>query len=67
MGWNTQPTRQVILEDCKVPVENRIGEEGQGFTFAMHGINGGRLSIGKLPLTWRCIIMNVDSIYSCCQ
>src|SRR5436190_2034491 len=38
MGWNTQPTRQVILEECKVPAANRIGEEGRGFRFAMSGL-----------------------------
>jgi alkylation response protein AidB-like acyl-CoA dehydrogenase len=37
MGWNSQPTRVVTFEDCRVPVENRIGEEGQGFGFAMQG------------------------------
>jgi isobutyryl-CoA dehydrogenase len=35
MGWNSQPTCQVILEDCKVPVSNLIGREGQGFEIAM--------------------------------
>ncbi len=35
MGWNAQPTRQVIFENCKVPAANRIGAEGQGFKFAM--------------------------------
>jgi len=50
MGWNSQPTRQVILEDCRVPVSNRIGEEGQGFNIAMNGLNGGRLSIASCSL-----------------
>lgn len=35
VGWNSQPTAQVILEDCKVPVSNLIGKEGQGFSIAM--------------------------------
>eukprot|EP00094_Tigriopus_californicus_P001969 TCALIF_01897-PA protein Name:"Similar to ACAD8 Isobutyryl-CoA dehydrogenase, mitochondrial (Homo sapiens)" AED:0.12 eAED:0.17 QI:0/1/0.66/1/1/1/6/172/470 len=47
MGWNSQPTRAVILEDCEVPVENVIGAEGQGFNIAMAGLNGGRLNIGS--------------------
>ena len=47
IGWLTHPARQVILEDCKVPVTSRLGEEGQGFEIAMRGINGGRLGIGK--------------------
>ena len=46
MGWNAQPTRQVILENCKVPVANLIGEEGKGFRFAMSGLDGGRINIG---------------------
>jgi alkylation response protein AidB-like acyl-CoA dehydrogenase len=50
MGWNAQPTRQVIFEDCKVPIANRIGEEGQGFKFAMSGLDGGRINIGACSL-----------------
>lgn len=46
LGWNTQPTRAVTFEDCKVPVENRLGDEGDGFKIAMMGLDGGRLSIG---------------------
>lgn len=46
MGWNSQPTRQVILSGCRVPMANRLGEEGQGFRFAMAGLDGGRLNIG---------------------
>lgn len=47
MGWNSQPTRAVIFEDCAVPVSNRLGEEGQGFNIAMKGLNGGRINIGE--------------------
>ena len=50
MGWNAQPTRQLIQENCKVPVANRIGEEGQGFKFAMSGLDGGRINIGACSL-----------------
>ena len=50
MGWNAQPTRAVIFEDCEVPVENRIGEEGVGFKIAMAGLDGGRLNIGACSL-----------------
>ena len=50
MGWNAQPTRQVIFENCKVPVGNRVGEEGQGFKFAMSGLDGGRINIGACSL-----------------
>lgn len=47
MGWNSQPTRAVIFEDCAVPVSNLLGEEGQGFNIAMKGLNGGRINIGE--------------------
>jgi alkylation response protein AidB-like acyl-CoA dehydrogenase len=50
MGWNAQPTRQLIFEDCKVPAANRIGAEGQGFRFAMSGLDGGRINIGACSL-----------------
>lgn len=45
MGWNAQPTRQITFENVRVPVENLLGEEGQGFTFAMKGLDGGRINI----------------------
>ncbi|WP_040794759.1 acyl-CoA dehydrogenase family protein [Nocardia higoensis] len=50
MGWNAQPTRQVILEDARVPVANRLGEEGDGFRIAMNGLNGGRLNIAACSM-----------------
>ena len=50
MGWNTQPTRQVIFEEVRVPAENRLGEEGDGFHIAMKGLNGGRINIGACSL-----------------
>jgi alkylation response protein AidB-like acyl-CoA dehydrogenase len=50
MGWNAQPTRQVVLHGVRVPVTNRLGAEGAGFRIAMHGINGGRLGIGACSL-----------------
>jgi len=50
MGWNSQPTAQVILDDVRVPAANRIGEEGQGFKFAMAGLDGGRLNISACSL-----------------
>jgi len=50
MGWNCQPTRAVIMEDCEVPVANLIGGEGQGFNIAMAGLNGGRINIASTSL-----------------
>ena len=50
MGWNAQPTRAVIFENCRVPAENRLGPEGIGFKIAMAGLDGGRLNIGACSL-----------------
>ena len=46
MGWNSQPTAQVLFDNCRVPVANRIGAEGEGFRIAMMGLDGGRINIG---------------------
>src|SRR5262249_54610201 len=43
LGWHSQPTAAVHFENCRVPVDNRIGAEGQGFAIAMAGLDGGRL------------------------
>ncbi|MGD0564235.1 MAG: acyl-CoA dehydrogenase family protein [Roseiarcus sp.] len=50
MGWNAQPTRQVILEGARIPAANRVGAEGDGFKIAMAGLDGGRLNIGACSL-----------------
>lgn len=50
MGWKSQPTGQVIFEDARVPVANRIGAEGDGFKIAMQGLDGGRINIGACSL-----------------
>lgn len=50
MGWQAQPTALVQFEDCRVPVANRLGEEGEGFSFAMKGLDGGRLNIAACSL-----------------
>jgi Acyl-CoA dehydrogenases len=57
LGWNASPTAQVILDNVKVPVENRVGAEGDGFRFAMAGLDGGRLNIGACSLggAQRCL------------
>jgi alkylation response protein AidB-like acyl-CoA dehydrogenase len=46
LGWKSQPTSMVMFENCRVPVENLIGAEGQGFRIAMAGLDGGRINIG---------------------
>jgi hypothetical protein len=50
LGWNSQPTAMVIFEDCRVPVENRVGDEGDGFAIAMKGLDGGRINIGACSI-----------------
>jgi alkylation response protein AidB-like acyl-CoA dehydrogenase len=57
LGWHSQPTRQVILEEVRVPVANRVGGEGEGFRIAMMGLDGGRLNIGACSLggAQRCL------------
>ena len=50
MGWASQPTAQVNFDDCRVPAENRVGVEGEGFKIAMAGLDGGRLNIAACSL-----------------
>jgi hypothetical protein len=50
LGWHSQPTAAVIFEDCRVPVANRIGAEGDGFKIAMAGLDGGRISIASCSI-----------------
>lgn len=50
MGWRAQPTAQVQFDGCTVPFENLIGEEGRGFSYAMAGLDGGRLNIAASAL-----------------
>jgi len=57
LGWHSQPTAQLVLEDVRVPVENVVGGEGEGFRIAMMGLDGGRLNIGACSLggAQRCL------------
>lgn len=57
LGWNASPTAQVVFEDARIPAENRVGAEGDGFRFAMAGLDGGRLNIGACSLggAQRCL------------
>lgn len=50
MGWNCQPTRLVTLENVRIPVNQRIGDEGEGFKIAMQGLDGGRINIATCSL-----------------
>jgi alkylation response protein AidB-like acyl-CoA dehydrogenase len=57
LGWNASPTAQVILDNVRIPVANRVGAEGEGFRIAMAGLDGGRLNIGACSLggAQRCL------------
>ena len=50
MGWKAQPTAMVMFDDCRVPERQRIGPEGDGFKYAMAGLDGGRLNIAACSL-----------------
>ena len=50
MGWRAQPTAMVNFDDCRIPATNRVGDEGNGFRFAMAGLDGGRLNIAACAL-----------------
>ena len=50
LGWKSQPTAMVVFENCRVPAENLIGQEGQGFKIAMAGLDGGRLNIAACSI-----------------
>jgi alkylation response protein AidB-like acyl-CoA dehydrogenase len=63
MGWNAQPTRQVILEDARVPVANLLGPEGIGFKIAMAGLDGGRVNIAAASLGGAQSAFNKTLVY----
>ncbi len=50
LGWNSQPTRAISFDNVKVPVNYRLGAEGEGFKIAMKGLDGGRLNIAACSL-----------------
>ncbi|MGI9463588.1 MAG: acyl-CoA dehydrogenase family protein, partial [Aestuariivirgaceae bacterium] len=64
LGWHSQPTAMVIFEDCKVPAQNLVGGEGNGFKIAMAGLDGGRLNIAACSLgsAQGCLDMAIDYI-----
>ncbi len=66
LGWNSQPTAQVLFDDCQVPVENLIGAEGDGFKIAMQGLDGGRLNISACSLgaAETCLLASIDHMKS---
>ena len=64
MGWNSQPTAQVLLDDCIIPARNRLGAEGEGFTFAMKGLDGGRINIAACSLGGAKAAMTAAATYA---
>ena len=63
MGWNSQPTAQVLFDEVRVPSENRIGEEGEGFRFAMMGLDGGRVNIAACSLGGATLALKTATDY----
>ena len=63
MGWRSQPTAQVQFDDCKIPAGNLVGEEGQGFRYAMMGLDGGRLNIAACSLGAAQTALNATLAY----
>ena len=50
MGWNAQPTRLISFDNVRIPADHLLGQEGQGFTFAMKGLDGGRINIATCSI-----------------
>ncbi|MEO1719550.1 MAG: acyl-CoA dehydrogenase family protein, partial [Pseudomonadota bacterium] len=65
MGWNAQPTRQVILDNVEIPETNRVGREGHGFRFAMSGLDGGRVNIAACSTgaAWSALDKSKDYVF----
>lgn len=63
MGWRSQPTAQVQFDDCKIPAGNLIGAEGDGFKYAMMGLDGGRLNISACSLGAAQTALNMTLTY----
>lgn len=63
MGWNAQPTRLITFDNVRVSAACLLGEEGQGFTFAMKGLDGGRINIATCSLGTAQIALNTAKAY----
>jgi alkylation response protein AidB-like acyl-CoA dehydrogenase len=63
MGWNSQPTREIVFNDVRVPVTERVGEEGEGFKIAMKGLDGGRINIGTCSVGTAQAALNRSKVY----
>ncbi len=63
MGWNSQPTAVVSFDDCRVPAQNLLGGEGEGFRYAMTGLDGGRLNIAACSLGGAGLALDTAKTY----
>eukprot|EP00927_Polykrikos_kofoidii_P047312 TRINITY_DN41417_c0_g3_i1.p1 TRINITY_DN41417_c0_g3~~TRINITY_DN41417_c0_g3_i1.p1 ORF type:complete len:447 (-),score=95.98 TRINITY_DN41417_c0_g3_i1:335-1618(-) len=63
LGWKTQPTSAVIFENCRVPAKNLLGKEGEGFKFAMKGLDGGRISIATCSVGAAARCLEISAAY----
>jgi alkylation response protein AidB-like acyl-CoA dehydrogenase len=63
MGWNSQPTAIVAFDDCRIPAENLLGKEGDGFRYAMMGLDGGRLNIAACSLGGARLALETTQAY----
>jgi hypothetical protein len=63
MGWNSQPTAQVNFDNCRIPAENRVGAEGEGFRIAMMGLDGGRINIAACSLGGSAFALDTAKAY----
>lgn len=64
MGWHSQPTSMVYFENCRVPVANRVGDEGMGFKIALNALNGGRINIASCSLGGACLFALNPRLYA---
>ena len=63
MGWRNQPTSMLYFENCRVPVTQRVGEEGMGFKIALNALNGGRLNIAACSLGGALTCLRLTQAY----
>jgi alkylation response protein AidB-like acyl-CoA dehydrogenase len=63
MGWNSQPTAIVAFDDCRIPSANLLGKEGDGFRYAMMGLDGGRLNIAACSLGGARLALEATQAY----
>ncbi|MDX1737605.1 MAG: isobutyryl-CoA dehydrogenase [Alphaproteobacteria bacterium] len=63
LGWNSQPTAQVQFDNCRVPISNLVGEEGEGFKIAMAGLDGGRLNIAACSIGGAKASLDAAKVY----